>query len=54
MVKFGYNGDSNPGDGSRLPLKKKLKKALYNLKVKLTSNKEDELESVRHVGRALK
>ncbi len=54
MAKFGFEGESSAGNGNKLPLKKRLKKAIYNLKVNLTSNKEDELESARHISRALK
>ena len=54
MAKFGFEGESSANRKDPHPLKKKLKKAIYNLKVNLTSNREDELESVRHVSRALK
>ena len=54
MAKFGFNGESNKGDGSNLPFGKRIKKKLYNLKVSLTRNHLDEESSVQHVGRALK
>ncbi len=54
MSKFAYEGTTNPGDGSRHPIGKKLKKWAYNAKVNLLQDKDVELSSVRKVGRALK
>ena len=54
MSKFMYEGSKNPGDGSRLPLGKKLKKWAYNIKVSMTRDKDGEESSVDKVGRALK
>ncbi|MFA5931175.1 MAG: hypothetical protein WC821_02605 [archaeon] len=54
MGKFSFGGESNPGDGSKLPLGKRIKRAWYNFKVSLKRNKKDEESSIHHVGRALK
>jgi len=54
MAKFMYEGSRNPGNGSRLPLGKKLKKWAYNIKVSLTRNQDEEVSSVGKVRRALK
>ena len=54
MAKFRFEGESYSGGGSRLPLGKRIKKKLYNLKVSLTRNHSAEESSVHHVGRALK
>lgn len=54
MSRFMFEGERNPGDGSRHPVKKKLKKWLYNKKVDLLRDKDGELDSVKKVGRALK
>ena len=52
MGKFVYEGERNPGDGSSLPLTKRIKKKLYNLKVSLTRDKDAEGHSVHQFGRA--
>jgi len=54
MSKFVFEGVSNPGDGSRHPISKKLKKWAYNMKVGLFRNEVEELSSVSKVGRDLK
>lgn len=38
MAKFTYEGQSNPGDGSKNPIERKVKRALFNAKVKITQN----------------
>ncbi len=54
MGRFSFNGLNNPGDGSKLPLDKKVKRWAFNLKAGLARNSEEELESARHISRGLK
>ena len=51
MSRFMYEGSKNPGDGSAHPIKKKLKRALYNAKVSLTQDKFSEARSIEKIGR---
>ena len=52
MGRFGE--DKYSGDGSKLPLGKKISKWFFNLKAGLGRDKRAEEDSVHHVGRALK
>ena len=54
MSKFVFEGERNPGDGSRHPLGKKIKRAIFNLKAGLSSNKAETNETIHHISRAKK
>ena len=47
MAKFMYAGEKTPGNGTRHPPRKRLRKWLYNVWVELTQDKRTEHESVR-------
>lgn len=53
MSRFSYEGKSNEGE-SKLPLSKRVKKALFNAKVAILRDKDSELASVRLSDRVLK
>ena len=46
-----FEGERNPGDGSRNPIERKLKRALFNTKVKLTQNVFTESRTVEKIRR---
>ena len=51
MSKFMFEGERNPGDGSRNPIERKIKRALFNAKVKLTQNQFAESRTVERLRR---
>jgi hypothetical protein len=53
MSRFAHESEKNPGDGSKHPLGKKFKRALFNLKASL-SGSDGDLGVLRQFGRVKK
>lgn len=49
MSKFMCESAKNPGDGSRNPLDRKFRRALFNIRVALTQNKFTESRTVERI-----
>ena len=46
-----HESEKNPGDGSRHPLGKRLKKWFYNLKVNMTQDKTNDHDIISRFGK---
>lgn len=51
MSRFMFEGERNPGDGSRNPLDRKFRRALFNIKVKFTQDQFKDSRTVEKIRR---